>query len=1016
MSIQNVAQIARDNVTAIVISHGRDVGYVAETVRAVRSQSYLPSQILVGIDSSVASANHGLDELDDIQILTHAGRNFGTAIDEVLAQVELNGQWLWLLHADSAPEPEALDRLLRVGENSRTTGVIGPKQVTWDSKGAKRQLLEVGIMATRSARRVPEIDQNERDQGQLDSRTDVLAVGSAGMLVNREAWEKVGGFNPDFGPFGDGLEFSRRLRHAGYRVVVEPTAIVRHARTSLGRELATSFGQRRAAQVRNALIAAPASLVTLLWLGYIAAAIPRALVRLLFKEGHYAQGELSAGLDIMRSLPAVRRGRDAITEVAAVGREAVAELESAPADVRLARRELRRSRSEAKIMAELPDPLTIKAKADLRGHTRRGYIITAISAFVFALVFFLPMLSHGALSGGALAASTADAGTVWKAIFSGWQASGDGYHLPLDPLWITFLPLLVLGMPVGLTVSQLATVVLYTALPATALLAYYALQRFTLNWAVRTLVALLWMVAPPFLSALNEGRLGAVIAHTLLPLFVYSLVGAWKGSKNNAGLAALILALLSAAAPGYALIGAGLGLFGLLTRRGMRLRWVLIVLPALALHAPVIRHLTREEILNYLFAAPGVPLAAEGEPLRVLTFVMGEEFTTNPALNWLAFIPIAVIVVAAVFALLREEHMWIIRAAWLMIIGGMLWAVFATQVSVGRTSGMESVEVTAWPGYGLSLAWAGLMVAIAAGSYALRTSLQGRAFGPAQIISGLLIALIPVGTLTLLGYGLFTVLTDEERPLAGINPMMLPAVGIEDQSRNLRVLAVDATDQGIEAQLWRGYGIELTEYSMLGNIRALTQPSDAAHEHLAESIANLTSGSQRAAAMIGEHAVSVVLVPAADEGSSRTYRNELIAQLNAVPGLNYVSSNEAGDFWRVEVNRGLPARARIADAEQLPAGVYGVNTPIDGAETGREVVLAERADAGWRASVNGTALVPVEKDQWAQTWTLPANLAGELEIKYVDPLHLGLAITQTLMLTFALLAALPLRRRTGRSE
>ena len=137
--------------------------------------------------------------------------------------------WFWLLHDDSAPAEDCLERLLTAATNARSVGVVGPKQVGWDNP---ELLLEVGLRATASARRANDIVPGEVDQGQHDDRSDVLAVGTAGALIDRAVWEEIGGIAPWLGPFGDGLELSRAARLAGYRVIVEPTAVIRHRRAS----------------------------------------------------------------------------------------------------------------------------------------------------------------------------------------------------------------------------------------------------------------------------------------------------------------------------------------------------------------------------------------------------------------------------------------------------------------------------------------------------------------------------------------------------------------------------------------------------------------------------------------------------------------------------------------------------------------------------------------------------------------------------------------------------------------
>jgi GT2 family glycosyltransferase len=49
------------------------------------------------------------------------------------------------------------------------------------------------------------------------------------MLVRRDAFEAVGGFDERFFLYMEDVDLCRRFRAAGYRVAYEPGAIVRHA-------------------------------------------------------------------------------------------------------------------------------------------------------------------------------------------------------------------------------------------------------------------------------------------------------------------------------------------------------------------------------------------------------------------------------------------------------------------------------------------------------------------------------------------------------------------------------------------------------------------------------------------------------------------------------------------------------------------------------------------------------------------------------------------------------------------
>jgi len=52
------------------------------------------------------------------------------------------------------------------------------------------------------------------------------------MLVRRDVWEQVGGFDPAMGLFMDDVDFCWRVHAAGYRVRVITDAIVYHAQAA----------------------------------------------------------------------------------------------------------------------------------------------------------------------------------------------------------------------------------------------------------------------------------------------------------------------------------------------------------------------------------------------------------------------------------------------------------------------------------------------------------------------------------------------------------------------------------------------------------------------------------------------------------------------------------------------------------------------------------------------------------------------------------------------------------------
>ena len=68
----------------------------------------------------------------------------------------------------------------------------------------------------------------ETDKGQYDKIEEVFAAYSAAMIVRRDIFKKIGGFNVDFGFHYEEIDFCWKVRLAGYKVLYIPKAIVYH--------------------------------------------------------------------------------------------------------------------------------------------------------------------------------------------------------------------------------------------------------------------------------------------------------------------------------------------------------------------------------------------------------------------------------------------------------------------------------------------------------------------------------------------------------------------------------------------------------------------------------------------------------------------------------------------------------------------------------------------------------------------------------------------------------------------
>ena len=91
--------------------------------------------------------------------------------------------WLWLLHDDAVPAPDALYQLLAHVTTDQSIDLTGPKLLLPRRRHGGQPISEIGVSISDTGRRELDLDVDEIDQGQRDQPQERLGVSTCGMLV-----------------------------------------------------------------------------------------------------------------------------------------------------------------------------------------------------------------------------------------------------------------------------------------------------------------------------------------------------------------------------------------------------------------------------------------------------------------------------------------------------------------------------------------------------------------------------------------------------------------------------------------------------------------------------------------------------------------------------------------------------------------------------------------------------------------------------------------------------------------
>jgi GT2 family glycosyltransferase len=179
---------------------------------------------------------------------------FGPAVNVVARRTQ--SDWVAPANADIELQPEALETLVRVGSSDPRIGCVAPRLELPDGSAQHSVYRFPGpVVALATHLGLPRIAPRLADRFCLlggwdpDRRREVDWPLGAFLIVRREAWDAVGGFDDSQWMFAEDLDLGWRLARAGWTRLYEPRARVRHFESAA---TGAAFGAARTARTMEA--------------------------------------------------------------------------------------------------------------------------------------------------------------------------------------------------------------------------------------------------------------------------------------------------------------------------------------------------------------------------------------------------------------------------------------------------------------------------------------------------------------------------------------------------------------------------------------------------------------------------------------------------------------------------------------------------------------------------------------------------------------------------------------------
>lgn len=228
---------------AIVILNYNGQRYLAECLDSV-ARLTVPAEVVVADNGSTDySPGWVRAHYPNVRVLD-LGRNWGFAqgYNRALAQLtQTRAEWYVLLNNDAALAPSWLAELLAFAEREPQAVILGGKLLFGGLPPNAPPIVQSAGASFTTAGSAFEIGWGQPDTGQFDQPQRVGAIPGAALLIKRQEFHALGGFDARYFAYLEDVDLCWRAWLRGYSVHYVPSALAHHHYGGSGGGRASAF-------------------------------------------------------------------------------------------------------------------------------------------------------------------------------------------------------------------------------------------------------------------------------------------------------------------------------------------------------------------------------------------------------------------------------------------------------------------------------------------------------------------------------------------------------------------------------------------------------------------------------------------------------------------------------------------------------------------------------------------------------------------------------------------------------
>lgn len=223
---------------SIVIVSFNTAAMTIACLRSVIEQTRLEGVEVIVVDNASTDGSADAISRESSRIrLIQAERNLGFAAANNLACKEATGEYLLLLNPDTVVLDNAIGKLLAFAEAHPDAGIWGGRTVFEDGRlnpsscwreSSLWSMLSAAVGLSSVFPRSSLFNPEAYGSWKRDTVRRIDIVTGCFLLIRRELWDRLGGFDPAFFMYGEDADLCLRARKLGARPMFTPEATIIH--------------------------------------------------------------------------------------------------------------------------------------------------------------------------------------------------------------------------------------------------------------------------------------------------------------------------------------------------------------------------------------------------------------------------------------------------------------------------------------------------------------------------------------------------------------------------------------------------------------------------------------------------------------------------------------------------------------------------------------------------------------------------------------------------------------------